>query len=160
MPQPSTLAASRIAVVDETRFATHLEQSSYLPAWWIAAKQEAWTEYNALPMPKRTNENWRFANLAGLTLEGFEVPEEPASLVPHLPDFPHASELIFSNRQVIGRTGLPADLAAQGVIFAPLDEALRDHGELVRARFQQHATNLGSEKFTALNINDAHPARQ
>ncbi len=139
-------------MIDDARFAMHLEQRSYLPAWWIAAKQEAWTEYNALPMPKRTDENWRFANLSGLALTGFELPEEHASLVPHLPDFPHAAEIIFSNRQVVGRSGLPRDLADQGVIFAPLDEALRNHGDLVRPYFQQHATNLGSEKFTALNI--------
>ena len=140
------------AIINEARFATHLEQRSYLPAWWIAAKQEAWTEFNALPLPTRSDENWRFANLAGLSLEGYELPEEHATLVPHLPDFPHASELIFSNRQVVGRTGLPAELSEQGVIFAPLDEALRDHGDLVRRHFQQHPANLGSEKLTALNI--------
>jgi len=72
--------------------------------------------------------------------------------VPHLPNFPHASEIIFSNRQTVGRTGLPQDIVDQGVIFAPLDEALRDHGDLVHRYFQQHPVNLGSEKFIALNI--------
>lgn len=138
--------------IDAERFNTHLQQRSYLPAWWIAAKQEAWNEYLARAMPKRTDEHWRFANLAGLALDGFIVPEDHSSLVPHLPDFPHAAEIVFSNRQLVGRVTVPAELAEKGVIFAPLDEALRDHPELVRRYFQQHGVNLGSEKFVALNI--------
>lgn len=140
------------SVLAEARFATHLAQRSYLPAWWTAAKQAAWNEFSALPMPTRANENWRFSNLKGLDLEEFQAPEDPASLVPHLPNFPHASEIIFSNRQLVGRTGLPADLSEQGVIFAPLDEALRDHGDLIRQYFQSAPANLGGDKFTALNI--------
>lgn len=148
----ASLSASPFTGLDAERFTTHLSQRSYLPAWWVAAKQEAWNEFTARPMPRRTDENWRFANLAGLALDGFTVPEDHSSRVPHLPDFPHAAELIFSNRQVIGRSGLPADIAAQGVIFAPLDEALRDHGDLIRRSFQQHPVNLGGEKFVALNV--------
>ncbi len=148
----SSVSASPFTGLDAERFATHLAQRSYLPAWWIAAKQEAWNEFTSLPMPARKDENWRFANLKGLSLDDFIVPEEHSSLVPHLPNFPHASEIIFSNRQTVGRSGLPKELADQGVIFAPLDEALRDHGDLVRNYFQQHPVNLGSEKFIALNI--------
>lgn len=148
----TTVSASPFAGLDAERFATHLAQRSYLPAWWIAAKQEAWNEFTSLPMPSRTDENWRFANLSGISLDHYAVPEEPSSRVPHLPNFPHASEIIFSNRQVVGRTGLSQELADQGVIFAPLDEALRDHGDLVRRYFQQHPVNLGGEKFIALNV--------
>jgi Fe-S cluster assembly protein SufD len=134
------------------RFAQHLSQRSYLPDWWLAAKKEAWNTFNALPFPKRNDELWRFSNVTGLTLEGFQLPEDHSNLVPHLPDFPHAAELIFSNRQVVGRTTVPPDLAEKGVIFCPLDEALRDRPDLVRKHFQAHPTNLGSEKFVALNI--------
>lgn len=140
------------SILDEARFATHLAQRSYLPAWWTAAKQAAWNEFSALPLPNRGNENWRFSNLKGLDLERFQVPEDPANLVPHLPNFPHASEIIFSNRQLVGRTGLPTNLSEQGVIFAPLDEALRDHGDLIRDYFQHAPANLGGDKFTALNV--------
>jgi Fe-S cluster assembly protein SufD len=61
------------------------------------------------------------------------------------------AEIIFSNRQVVGRTTLPPEIAAKGVIFCPLDEALRLHDEIVKAWFQKHPANLGSEKFVALN---------
>jgi len=148
----ATVSASPITGLNAERFATHIAQRSYLPAWWIAAKHDAWREFTSLPMPTRTDENWRFSSLGGLSLEDFTVPEECSSRVPHLPNFPHASEMIFSNRQIVGRTGLPKELSDQGVIFAPLDEALRDHGDLVRRYFSQHPVNLGGEKFIALNI--------
>lgn len=147
-PFPSVAASGFTA----ERFAQHLAQRSYLPGWWLAAKQEAWDTFNRLPAPVRTDEHWRFSNLQGLGLDGFEVPEDHASLVPHLPDFPHAAEIIFSNRQVVGRTTIPAELAAQGVVFAPLDEALRDHGDLVRQWVQRDPANLGGDKYVALNL--------
>lgn len=137
--------------LDSSRFSQHLSQRAYLPAWWLEAKQAAWDKFNALPLPSRTDETWRFSNLKGLDIEGFHLPEDAAQHIPHLPDFPHHAEIIFSNRQVVGRSTVPADLAAKGVIFCPLDEALRDHGDLVRAYFQKQPANLGSEKFVALN---------
>ena len=137
--------------LNSERFAMHLSQRAALPDWWLEAKKAAWNQYNALPMPSRSDERWRFSNLKGLELEGYILPEEAATHVPHLPDFTQAAEMTFSNRQVIDRSTLPAELAAKGVIFAPLNEALRDHGDLVRRYFQKHPANLGSEKFVALN---------
>ncbi|HEY0946834.1 MAG TPA: SufD family Fe-S cluster assembly protein, partial [Opitutaceae bacterium] len=150
----SALPSDNVAVrsgLTADRFAQHLSQRSYLPKWWLEAKKAAWNQFNALPLPARTDERWRFSNVASLSLEGFDVPEEPSTVVPHLPAFAHASEIIYSNRQVVGRTTVPPELAAKGVIFTSLDEALRDHGDLIRAYFQKLPANLGSEKFVALN---------
>lgn len=137
--------------LNSERFATHLGGRAALPAWWLEAKKEAWNQYNALPLPTRKDERWRYSNLKGLKLDGFDLPEEASLHVPHLPDFAHAGEMTFSNRQLIGRQTLPPELIAKGVIFAPLNEALRDHGDQLRGYFQKHPTNLGSEKFVALN---------
>lgn len=147
----SALSATPTDGLTSARFATHLSQRAYLPAWWLEAKKAAWHQFTALPMPSRTDETWRFSKLKGLDLDGFTLPEDPAQQIPHIPDFPHTAEVIFSNRQVVGRSTVPADLAAKGVIFCPLDEALQNHGDLVRQYFQKHAANLGSEKFVALN---------
>lgn len=133
------------------RFATHLGKRADQPAWWLDLKKAAFNQFNALPMPARTDERWRFSNLKGLALDGFELPDAAATRLPHLPDFPRTAELTFSNRQIAERSALPADLTAQGVIFAPLDEALRDHGDLVRRYFQKYPVELGSDKFVALN---------
>jgi Fe-S cluster assembly protein SufD len=147
----TALSASPFTGLDAERFAQHLSQRAYLPAWWLEAKKAAWNQFNALPMPSRTDETWRFSSISTLDLAGFELPEEASQHVPHLPDFPHASEIIFSNRQIVGRTTMPPELSAQGVIFCPLDEALRDYSDLVKAYFQKQPANLGSEKFVALN---------
>ncbi len=146
-----TLSNPPFSGLTADRFATHLAQRAYLPAWWIERKKDAWNRFLELPFPGRDDERWRFSNLKGLSLEGFDLPEDPSTIVPHLPDFAHVAEIIFSNRQIVGRTTLPADLAAKGVVFCPLDEALRQHAEIVQAWFQKHPANLGSEKFVALN---------
>jgi Fe-S cluster assembly protein SufD len=150
MSAPS-LSSSALPGLDSTRFAQHLSQRAYLPAWWLETKKAAWNQFLALPLPSRTDENWRFSNLKGLDLDGFILPEDAAQQIPNHSTFPQTAELVFSNRQLVARSTVPADLAAKGVIFAPLDEALRDHGDLVKQYFQKHPTNLGSEKFVALN---------
>ena len=137
--------------LDSARFAQHLSQRAYLPAWWLEAKKAAFNQFNALPMPTRTDENWRFSNLKGLDLAGFALPEDLSTQIPNHTRFPQTAEIVFSNRQLVGQSTLPADLAAKGVIFAPLDEALKTHGDLVKQYFQKHPAKLGSEKFVALN---------
>ncbi len=144
-------ASPSLPGLDSSRFSQHLSQRAYLPAWWLEAKKAAFNQFNALPMPSRTDETWRFSNLKGLDLAGFVLPEDPATQIPNHTRFPQTAELVFSNRQLVGRSTVPADLAAKGVIFAPLDEALQQHGDLVKRYFQKHPAKLGSEKFVALN---------
>lgn len=147
----TALSSSPTEGLSSARFAQHLSGRGQLPAWWLETKKAAWNQFNALPMPSRTDETWRFSNISTLDLSGFELPEDASQHIPNLADFPHTAEIIFSNRQVVARTTVPADLAAKGVIFAPLDEALARHGDLVRKYFQKLPANLGSEKFVALN---------
>lgn len=145
------LSSSALPGLDSALFAAHLSQRASLPAWWLEAKKAAWNQFLALPLPSRTDENWRFSNLKGLNLDGFTLPEDASQQIASSATFPQTAELVFSNRQLVTRSTLPADLAAKGVIFAPLDEALRGHGDLVKQYFQKHPASLGSEKFVALN---------
>lgn len=147
LPNTSELSTG----LNSERFATHLGQRASLPAWWLEAKKEAWNQYNALPLPTRQDERWRYSNLRGLKLEGYDLPVEAPSDDSHLPDFAHTGEMTFSNQQLIKHQPLPPELIAKGVIFAPLETALRDHGDRLREYFQKHPTNLGSEKLVALN---------
>ena len=148
---PASGPSAALPGLDTARFATHLSQRAYLPAWWLENKKAAWNQFLALPLPSRTDENWRFSNLKGLDLSGFTLPEDAAQQIPNYSSFPESAELVFSNRQLVARSTISAELAAKGVIFAPLDEALRDHSDLVKEYFQKHPTNLGSEKFVSLN---------
>lgn len=151
MSAPAALPSAPATGLTAERFAAHLAQQAYLPAWWLEAKRAAWDRFLELPAPSRNDEHWRFSNIKGITFDGFERPEAASSVVPHGPDFPHASEIIYGNRQVVGRTTLSAELASKGVIFCPFDEALREHGNLVRAYLQKHPAGLGGDKFVALN---------
>ena len=135
------------------RFGAHIAQRSSLPKWWLDAKQAAWNQFAALPLPTRNQELWRFSNLRGISLDGFEVAEPfsgaSASAAPAT--FTRSAEILFANNYLASRTAVPPELLAKGVIFCPLEEALARHGELVRTYFQKHPAGLGGEKFVALN---------
>jgi Fe-S cluster assembly protein SufD len=146
----SPLSTTPAEGLSSAHFATHLSRSAALPAWWLDAKKAAWNQFTALPLPSRTDETWRFSDLKGLDLTGFGLPEAAPQATPKHAAFPQSAELVFANGQAT-RGPVPADLAGRGVIFAPLEEALREHGDLVRSYFQKHPANLGSEKFVALN---------
>ena len=151
MSAPALVPSAALTGLDSARFAQHLSQRAYLPAWWLDAKKAAFNQFNALPSPSRTDETWRFSSIKSLDLSGFVLPEEAANQIPNHSSIPETAEIVFSNRQVVARSAVPAELAAKGVIFCPLDEALQNHGDLVRQYFQKHPANLGSEKFVALN---------
>ena len=78
------------------------------PDWLREKRREALSAYERLPMPSRTDEEWRRTDIAGLK------PERYAR-------FEHA------NGAIAGRPALP-----KGVIYEPLSVAAAKHAELVR----------------------------
>jgi len=143
-----------------------------LPEWWIAAKHAAWERFNALPLPTRLDERWRFSKLSGLALDSYTLTRDDRSAqtmsqrahhpmeeeehahpyqCPTLPPFERAATLCFHGQTLVHGVELPDELAERGVIFEPLTEALATHGELLRDTFHKYPTEFGSEKFTALN---------
>jgi len=150
MSAPALSSAPPTGFTSE-RFAAHLAASGHLPAWWLEAKKAAWNQFLALPLPASTDERWRFSSLKGISFDGFDLAGALAGSAPAAPGFAHAARLAFANGQVADRAPLPPDLAAQGVVFCPLDEALAKHGDLVRAYLQKNPVGLGGEKFVALN---------
>jgi len=152
------------SILSPEGFSTHLaeQQKAESPDWWLAAKQAAWERFNALPQPTRLDERWRFSKLSGLVLDTYELPTKPSEdektaydhvehTCPTLPPFERAATLCFHGQALVHGVELPSELAERGVIFEPLSEALATHGELLREYFHRYPTELGSEKFTALN---------
>lgn len=134
-------------------FATHLERVKHLPAWWLDRKRAAYERFAALPMPRRTDEGWRFSNLTGLTLDGFHL-AEPISYeqVTHQNlGIPGAGTLLLANHRLVQEEKLSAEHARQGVIFTTLQDALLKHGDLVRSHLLTQPSKLGSDKFVALH---------
>jgi len=133
-------------------FAAHLASVSHLPAWWLDRKREAWARFTALPLPQRTDESWRFATLSGLKLDGYGLPAPAATAdLGHSPiGIPKAGKLVFANNRLLLREAAD-DLARRGVIFETLQNALLQHGDLVKTHLLAQKAPQGSEKFSALH---------
>src|ERR1044071_3647990 len=42
-----------------------------LPAWFADQQRAAWTQFQSLPMPARTDQAWRFSNIGALDLSPY-----------------------------------------------------------------------------------------
>src|SRR5882757_6413468 len=76
MPAISPVTESKPTIGSFTAevFAAHLATQKSAPAWWLERKRAAYEKFASLPLPKRTDESWRFSNIGGLTLDGFSLP--------------------------------------------------------------------------------------
>jgi len=134
-------------------FAAHLASVAHLPAWWLDRKREAWARFCALPLPKRTDEAWRFATLTGLKLDGYALgaPVSAAGLG-HAPiGIAKAGRLVFANNRLVAQDAVAAEFTQRGVIFETLQNALLKHGDLVKSHLLAQPATLGAEKFSALH---------
>ena len=134
-------------------FAAHLARCAHLPAWWLDRKRAAYARFAALPFPKRTDEGWRFASLGGLKLDGFRSPDAVnlAQTAHREIGVAGAGTLLFANHQLVFSEPISAELASRGMIFDTLQNALLQHGDLVKAHLLTQPSKLGSEKFAALH---------
>jgi Fe-S cluster assembly protein SufD len=132
-------------------FAAHLAGLPNAPAWWLERKRAAYARFEALPMPSRTDEGWRFSNLSGIRLEGFSpsASGSPPTRTPHAAlAVDCAAKLAFLN----GRpTAMPQAILPKGVTVSTLSEALTRHPDLLREHFMAQPQKLGSAKFAALH---------
>ena len=153
MSAPTLSASKTTGSFTAEVFAAHLARVAHLPAWWLDRKRAAYERFVALPMPAPTDEGWRFANLAGLTLDGFAPPTATTleELAHAAVGVPGTGTMVFANHRAVSRESLAAVLAARGVIFDTLQNALLKHGDLVRAHLLAHPAKLGSAKFAALH---------
>ena len=140
----------------EERPATRAE--SILRAGPASPEQaEAWETFERLPMPKRTDEAWRFANLKLIDLAPFTAPlpvddvarEEILGRSRGLDSV--AGKMVFANDQLLSRDLAGDALRQKGVIWLPLDQAAAEHPELFRKHFMREEAILGGQKFAALH---------
>jgi Fe-S cluster assembly protein SufD len=131
--------------------------SSAFPAWFRDQQKSAWKQFEALPIPTRKDQPWRFSNVALLDLSSFNhapplSEEERAQILDLSRGLDQVSgRLIFGNDQLVHRDALPEDLRRRGVIFQPLERAMSEHTELFRKHFMSQPATLGSAKFAALH---------
>lgn len=130
---------------------------SGLPAWFQEAQAKAWQEFLAMPMPARTEQAWRFASLGKIKLEAYNA-ASPASgttadrlIERSVGNEKTAGKMVFANDRLLDRRLFSPDLAAQGVIWKPLEAAITEHAELFQKHFMAQDAILGSQKFAALH---------
>lgn len=122
-----------------------------------AAQEAAWQKFNALPMPVRGQEAWRFASIKDLDLTGYAsaLPVDGAArealLARSVGLAESAGRMVMANDQVLSQEWLGETLRQKGVIWLPLGQALEEHPELVAKYFMREEALLGGQKFAALH---------
>jgi Fe-S cluster assembly protein SufD len=113
------------------------------PDWLRQKRVDAWEAYERIPMPQRTDEEWRRTDIRLLPIEDVAPFGEPAGRASSRGELPPVvqAQLRASgdlSGVVVQRDSstiyheLDAALAGQGVIFADLDTAVREYPELLR----------------------------
>jgi Fe-S cluster assembly protein SufD len=143
-----------------------LSRSKGEPEWVLDQRLAAWETFETLPMPSRSDEEWRRTDLRRLKLDRF-VPVlqagSPASSLDQLAIGSGAAHALqFGEREqragiavsmdgATAYTEIEPSIAAQGVIFTDLDTAIREHPDLVRTSFMTEAVPATFGKFEALH---------
>ncbi len=148
------------AGIDESiryAFQNHMDSLDTVPDWWRNFKTNAFESYANMPMPRRNDENWRFANRKNLDLGKFQFDLDSDSAdVPSLIEQSsftetQAGSYVVADNKIVHANRAPKELTEQGVIWSPLSEAIVEHGDLLRDYFMKQAIDLGSEKFAHLH---------
>lgn len=129
----------------------HQAESSF-PHWFAQLQEHAWKKFQTSPMPTRRDEMWRFSNLKTLDLARWHAASSPtdvdALLTRSQSPLQPAAKLVFANERLIfqEKKELP-----EGVLLLSLEEAARDHAELVKNYFMQSPALLGSAPIAELH---------
>ena len=150
----SVAAKSATTGFDLAAFESFLTQRDE-PKWLIDFRRAAWEKFAALPMPARTDEEWRRTDLRTFHLDRFAPPAGGRS------DLQPADALLTHGVDLAGRVttvdSRPAHaevdpaLAKQGVLFGSLDQLANEHPDRVRPHLMTRAVDPAYDKFAALH---------
>ncbi len=128
-----------------------------LPTWFADQQRSAWTQFQSLPMPARTDQAWRFSSVSALDLAPFSTMSAPSEddarqILERSTSLEEtAGRLVFADDHLLERDVLSEKLRQAGVIFQPLERAMIEHEDLFRRHFMSQPATLGSAKFAALH---------
>jgi Fe-S cluster assembly protein SufD len=101
------------------------------PEWLRARRRQAFAVYERLPLPSRSDEEWRRTDIRGLDLDAFEPFERADGAAPADP-IADVAGVLRQRGSEPGRVELDRGLAARGVLFLPLSDAVKQHPDLVQ----------------------------
>ena len=119
------------------------------PEWLRVRRREAFDVYERLPLPSRSEEEWRRTDIRGLDLEGFEPFARADGAAPSDP-IEETAGVLRQRGSEPGRVELDPELARRGVLFMPLSQAAVEHPDLVR-RHLFTEVRPDRDKFAALH---------
>src|SRR5437868_3942889 len=120
------------------------------PEWLRARRLQSFGVFEGLALPDtKRQQDWRQVDLKGFDLDAYAPFQQPNGAAPT----PAPADISGALRQRGTSTpvgDLDPVLAAQGVLFMPLGQAAREHGELVE-RHLFSALKADRDKFAALH---------
>jgi Fe-S cluster assembly protein SufD len=119
------------------------------PDWLRARRREAFEIYERLPLPSRSDEEWRRTDIRGLDLESFEPFERADGAAPGDP-IDDTAGVLRQRGSEPGRVQLDPEAARKGVLFMPLTQAASEYPELVE-RHLFSEVRADRDKLSALH---------
>ena len=111
------------------------------PEWMLAFRLAAWQQFEAMPWPTSTDEDWRRTRLTGFNLAKFKPfavssgrkpKAELASLIQdELAEMDSSASMVFEDGS-LRFSQANVDLGQSGIIFTDLESAVREHPALVQ----------------------------
>lgn len=129
-------------------------ETSGFPDWYQQLQRSAWEAAQKLPMPQRTDQTWRFANLKRVAMLKDFVTATPADKVTAATLAKQSTmleetsaKLVFVNEDLV-HDERPEN---EGLICTSLAEAIETHGQRLQEYFMTQEAMLGSEKFALIH---------
>lgn len=131
------------------------------PVWVRELRLKAWDTYEAIPMPKRTDEEWRRTDIRRMPIDDVvpftELQQQvdardklPSSVLSAVSADEAESGLNVQIDSSTVYTTVESSVTDQGVIFTDLTTAIEQHPDLV-SKYFQNAVPADDNKFAALN---------
>lgn len=120
-------------------------------------QRDAWEKFQSIPMPVRTDERWRFSNVKTIDISPYAgpLPIDDAAredlIGQSVGVAASGGRMVFANDQLLAHEVTNESLRQKGVLWLPLEQALAEHGDLVRKHFMREEAILGGSKFAALH---------
>ncbi|MCF7803774.1 MAG: Fe-S cluster assembly protein SufD [Candidatus Marinimicrobia bacterium] len=133
------------------------------PAWVKEQREAAYNTWEELPMPTTKDEEWRRTDISHIDFGAFtpytDVNGEAVTSVEELPDatkdLVQSSDqrggLLYQGDSEVQLTKISEDLREKGVIFTSLEQAVKEHPELVKEYLFTKVMTPQYSKFAALN---------
>lgn len=131
--------------------------TTHEPAWLAERRAAGLEQFKSLPMPSARDEKWRFASVGKLNIDGYTSAASPSAETLAALDArsdlvsERAGRCVYVDDAPAAFEGVSPELAAKGVLYLPIVEALEQHPELMEKYLLQESTELGSQKFFGLH---------